>query len=164
VGHPTAIALLVLLLLGSGCANLRWAVQKSLRDPGEVLSDFPEVVWDQYDCDTQKRPFFIIEDNELIPPRVDSGDEFNHRMIYVMCPDQPTEVVSGRLATRIRFKGDPIAQLTEEHYEIKPGRWVIDASVALPEDAEPGVYAYEVEFESDSLDFEKQLTFVVEAP
>jgi hypothetical protein len=164
VGHQTAIALLLFLVLSTGCASMRWAVQKSLRDPGEVITDFPEVVWEEYDCDTQKRPFFIIEDNELVPPRVDSGGEFNHRMIYVMCPRKPTEVVAGRLATRIRFKGDPIVELTEERYEIKPGRWVIDASVVLPGDAEPGVYAYEVEFESESLDFEKYLTFVVETP
>jgi hypothetical protein len=164
VGHQTAIALLLFLAVGTGCANVRWAVQKSLRDPGEVITDFPEVVWEQYDCDTQKRPFFIIEDNELIPPRVASGGEFNHRMIYAMCPGKPTEVVAGRLATRIRFKGDPIVTLTEERYEIKPGRWVIDASVALPADAEPGVYAYEVDFESESLDFEKHLTFIVETP
>jgi len=164
VGHQKALALLLCLALCSGCANLRWALQKSMRDPGEVLTDFPEVVWEQYDCDTQKRPFFIIEDNELVPPRVESGAEFNHRMIYVMCPRRPTEVVAGRLATRIRFKGDPIVELTEDRYEIKPGRWVIDAMVDLPADAEPGVYAYELEFESDSVEFEKVLTFVVEAP
>ena len=38
---------------------------------------------------------------------------------------------------------------------------MVDALVHLPENAEPGVYAYEVEFESDRLVFEKSLTFVV---
>jgi hypothetical protein len=78
-----------------------------------------------------------------------------------MCPDRPTEVVEGRLSTRIRFRGRPIVRQTDSHYEIKPGRWMVDALVHLPENAEPGVYAYEVEFESDRLVFEKSLTFVV---
>jgi hypothetical protein len=35
--------------------------------------------------------------------------------------------------------------------------------VHLPIEAEPGIYAYELEFESKSLEFEKSLTFLVEA-
>jgi hypothetical protein len=78
-----------------------------------------------------------------------------------MCPTLPTEVVQGKLSTRIRFKGSPIVQQTDTLYEIKPGRWVVDAIVHLPEQAETGIYAYEFEFDSNSLAFEKSLTFVV---
>ena len=78
-----------------------------------------------------------------------------------MCPNRPTEVVEGRLSTRIRFKGRPIVRQTDTRYEIKPGRWMVDAIVHLPDDAQPGVYAYELEFESDLLFFQKSLTFVV---
>ena len=78
-----------------------------------------------------------------------------------MCPPRPTEVVAGKLSTRILFKGAPIFGDTATGYEIKPGRWVIDAWVELPQDVEPGVYAYELEFRSKSVDFDKSLTFVV---
>jgi hypothetical protein len=71
--------------------------------------------------------------------------------------------VRGKLSTRIRFRGSPIVQQTDTLYEIKPGRWVVDAIVHLPDEAELGIYAYEVEFDSDPLDFEKRLTFVVVA-
>jgi hypothetical protein len=121
-------------------------------------------VWEEYDCDTQRRPFFIIERNELVPPRVEAGGEFNHRMVYVMCPRQATEVVAGRLTTRIRFKGAPIVRETDERYEIKPGRWVVDSFVRLPERVEPGIYAYEVAFAGDRIEFDKRLTFVVRSP
>lgn len=163
MGHPKVVGAVLALVLASGCASLRWSVQKSLRDPGERLTDFPEVVWEEYDCASQKRPFFVIEQNDLVPPRVKAGGAFAHRMVYAMCPSRPTEVVSGRLLTRIRFRGDPIVRETTEAYELKPGRWVVDAEVQLPEDAEPGVYAYEVAFESSGVGFEKRLTFVVQS-
>ena len=81
-----------------------------------------------------------------------------------MCPARPTEVVRGRLATRIRFRGAPLMVEMDRHYEIKPGRWIVDAFVTLPESAEPGVYAYELEFESATVDFSKSASFVVTSP
>jgi hypothetical protein len=154
---------LIALTLCVGCAGARWSVVKLFRDPGESLDAFPEIVWEEYDCENQKRPFFIIEKNELLPETVVPGGDFGHRFVYVMCPKRPTEVVRGKLSTRIRFRGSPIVQQTDTLYEIKPGRWVVDAIVHLPDEAELGIYAYEVEFDSDPLDFEKRLTFVVVA-
>jgi hypothetical protein len=165
LGHPKAIAVLAAaLLFASGCAGTRWAVLKHFRTPGEEIRDFPEVVWEEYDCALQRRPFFVVEKNELLPARVEAGGDFNHRLVYAMCPPERTEVVSGRLVTRIRFKGRPIVRQNEARWEIKPGRWVVDTSVELPESAEPGVYAYELAFESESIAFEKHLTFVVRGP
>jgi hypothetical protein len=154
---------LIAMALCVGCATARWSVVKLFRDPGESLETFPEVVWEEYDCENQKRPFFIIEKNELMPEKVAPGGDFGHRFVYVMCPNLPTEVVQGELSTRIRFKGSPIVQQTDTLYEIKPGRWVVDAIVHLPEQAETGIYAYEFEFDSEPLAFEKSLTFVVVA-
>jgi hypothetical protein len=162
MGHPKIVTLVAAVLaLATGCAGLRWSMQKSLRNPGEHLEAFPEAVWQEYDCAAQRRPFFVIERNELVPPRVKIGGEFNHRLVYALCPDQPTQTVSGRLQTKIRFRGDPIVRETTEAYELKPGRWTVDAEVGLPETAEPGVYAYEISFESGAVSFERQLTFVV---
>ena len=163
MGDSKVAALCAALLLATGCASARWSMQKAFRQPGEHLADFPEAIWEEYDCQSQKRPFFIIETNELVPPRVKVGGDFNHRMVYVMCPPRPTGVVSGRLRTRIRFRGDPIVRETTEAYEIKPGRWILDAEVTLPEDAQPGIYAYEMDFKGAALRFEKRLTFVVRA-
>ena len=161
MGHSKVVASLLITLLFLGCASLRWSVQKAFREEGIENESFPERVWDEYDCETQRRPFFIIEKNELVPPKLKAGGEFNHRMVYVMCPVRATAVVAGRLSTRIRFKGDAIVENTDDAYEIKPGRWVVDAFVEIPEDAEPGVYAYEVEFSGKGLSFDKSLTFLV---
>jgi hypothetical protein len=163
VDHRTKLIALILIAIALcvSCASARWSVVKLFRDPGETLETFPEVVWQEYDCDNQKRPFFMVEKNELMPDKVIAGADFGHRFVYVMCPNHPTEVVQGELSTRIRFKGSPIVQQTDTLYEIKPGRWVVDAIVHLPEEAELGIYAYELEFDSNPLEFEKSLTFVV---
>ena len=161
--HRTKVIALIAMALCVGCASARWSVVKHFRDPGESLDAFPEIVWKEYDCENQKRPFFIVEKNELMPEKVVPGGDFGHRFVYVMCPNLPTEVVQGELSTRIRFRGSPIVQETDTLYEIKPGRWVIDAIVHLPEQAESGIYAYEFEFDSDPLTFKKSLTFVVVA-
>jgi hypothetical protein len=154
------IAALSMALL-AGCATTRWNVVKQFRQPGESLQALPDEVWEEYDCASQKRPFLVIERNELSLIKVSPGNDFGHRMVYIMCPVEPTEVVAGELSTRIRFKGSPIVQEMDEGYEIKPGRWVIDAIVHLPQQAEPGVYAYELEFDSKTIEFHKSLTFVV---
>jgi hypothetical protein len=161
--HPKALSLLVAVSLACGCAGVRWSLQKALRDPGEVLQSFPEEVWQEYDCDHQRRPFFVIESNELVPPVVHSGGDFNHRLVYVMCPDRPTEVISGKLDTRIRFRGLPLVRQSDASYEIKPGRWVVDSFVELPDDADPGIYAFELAFQGQGLSFERKLTFHVRA-
>ncbi len=161
--HRKTLATLAALTLCAGCGAARWSVVKQFRTPGEKLDTFPERVWDEYDCDSQKRPFLIVEKNELTPQRVIAGGSFGHRWVYVMCPELPTAVVEGTLATRIHFKGQPIVQQMDSHFEIKPGRWTVDAFIHLPNDAETGVYAYELEFESEPLLFKKSLTFVVTA-
>ena len=164
MGHSKVVAAVCALALLSGCASVRWAVLKSMRREGLVNQAFPEVVWDEYHCDEQQLPFFQVETNELIPPRVRPGGEFNHRMTYALCPAHPTEVVSGRLDTQILYKGEPIYQEVSEAYEFLPGRWRIDTFVEIPSSAAPGVYSYQMEFTSPQLRFERRLTFLVPIP
>jgi hypothetical protein len=164
LGHSKVIAAICALALLSGCASIRWTLQKSMRHEGLVNEAFPEIVWEAYACDEQELPFFEIETNELIPPRVKPGGEFNHRIIYSLCPARPTEVVSGRLETQILYKGKPIYRETSDDYEFLPGRWRVDTFVEIPPTAAPGVYSYRMEFTSESTRFERGLTFLVPIP
>ena len=72
---------------------------------------------------------------------------------------------AGRFRSNVLRAGECMTRIavreTTEAYEPKPGRWIVDAEVGLPETAEPGVYAYEIRFESGAVTFERQLTFVV---
>ncbi len=160
MGHSKALTAALALLCALGCA----AIQKSLRKPGDRLKSFPDAVWEEYACDTQERPFLVVEKSDLVPKRLKPGGEFAHRLVYAMCPQRSTEVVRGRLLMSIRFKGLPIVSDADRSYEIKPGRWVVDSFIALPVNAEPGIYALEVKFTSAQAVFEKSSTFVVGPP
>jgi hypothetical protein len=160
--HPKVAAWLLLVVLASGCAPLRWSAQKALREQGARLTAFPEAVAEEYGCADRKLPFFEIERGEIVPPRVRAGGEFNHRLVTVLCPARPTEVAVGRLVEGIRFRGRVVHGETRERFEIRPGRWVLDAMVELPPDAEPGLYAYELRFEAPNVSFEESWSFVVE--
>jgi predicted amidohydrolase len=163
VGHPKVVAACLLFgALATGCASLRWSVQKAVREEGARLAAFPEAVAKEYRCARRRLPFFQIEKSEIVPPRVRSGGEFNHRLVTVLCPVHPTEVEVGRLSEGIRFRGALVHHQTRERFEIRPGRWVLDAFVELPPDAEPGVYAYELRFEGPSVAFERSWSFVIE--
>ncbi len=159
-----AAAMTGLLLVNLGCAQWVGSMRRAMRAPGERLVDLPDRVARDYDCDERSLPFFQLEAHQVNPIRVNPGTEFNHHVVYVLCPVAPTEVVTGRLVTRIRFKGE--AQVIEEvaGYEMKPGRWAVDAFVRLPGDAESGVYALELVFESEPIQLEERITFGVEAP
>jgi hypothetical protein len=168
LGHPAlapvaALALGVALAFAPGCASLRWSLQKWLRSAGTANLAFPEPVFEQYGCGARSLPFLAIELDELVPPRVRPGGEFNHRMVYALCPAAPTEVVTGLLHTRIRFRGEPLYDESGT-YELRPGRWRVDAIVEIPPDAEAGVYAYEISFAAPQLSFERSLTFLIEEP
>jgi hypothetical protein len=159
-----AAALAAGALLALGCAGLAGSVRKSLREPGEHFEAFPEEVWRQYECEGRKLPFFKIERIELVPRKLRAGDEFNHRIVYALCPERSSEVLTGLLHTRILFRGQPVVSEREPAWEFKPGRWIVDAFVSVPENAEAGIYSMELAFESPTLSFEESRTFLVEEP
>jgi len=158
-GSAARLAALVALvaLLAAGCVQM----QLGLREPGEYNRGFPDDVAAEYQCEKRPLPFFEVEETELLPERVSAGDEFNHRLQYVMCPKDDTQVVSGTLHTRILFKGKAI--LTEStQRDLQPGRWIVDSFITLPAGAQPGVYALQSEFKSAQGTFDSRATFLVE--
>jgi len=134
----------------------------ALREPGEVNKTMPDKVADEYHCEKRGLPFFKIEKTQLLPERAKPGDELAHRIVYVMCPRQVTEVVPGTLDTRILFKGKVIFRETISQ-ELKPGRWVVDTMIPLPEGAEPGVYALQLDFLSKQGNLNERSDFIVKS-
>jgi hypothetical protein len=161
-GRAAAVLALAALLLVSGCAHTLGELRRALREPGEKLVDLPDDVSHEYRCEERHLPFFALERHELNPLRVQAGAEFNHRIVYALCPARPTEVVRGTLVTRIRFKGRVIVREELDRFELKPGRWIVDAFVRLPDSAEVGIYALEVLFESRAVRLEERITFGVD--
>jgi hypothetical protein len=161
MGDPSRLAALCLVLLqvASGCAfvKLHW------REPGHRNETFPDEVAEEYHCDMRPLPFFQFEKNELVPRRVKPGGEFNHRLVYVLCPETPTAVVPGTLHTRVLFEGKTIVEDTVAE-KLRPGRWILDSFVSMPKDVEPGLYAMDVRFESAKGNLSARIDFVVKSP
>jgi len=138
-----------------------WRMEKGMRKPGEKLVSHPDVVWKERQCAKLQRPFVDIDLNEVLPPRVTAGDEFSHRMVYSMCPLRTGEVVIGDLSRRITLKGNTVFEDVSRRFELKPGKWQLDAFIGIPTAAPPGVYAVEVAFAGGTVQFQRSVSLVV---
>jgi hypothetical protein len=165
MGHSKAVvaAGALALLVSLGCATLPGQAQRGLRPPGEKLEALPERVAEEYGCATAKRPFFKLERNEIVPERVAPGESVNHRMVYALCSARVTDVVRGALETRIVKDGVPVVRDRTPDYALRPGRWIVDATVEIPAAARDGLYAIEVVFESKAVRFRDERSFAVVA-
>ncbi|HBZ70186.1 MAG TPA: hypothetical protein DEP35_10805 [Deltaproteobacteria bacterium] len=161
MGYSKALIVGLGLAAALGCTGVVGKVKRALRSPGEELVTMPADVWSEYKCGEQRLPFFRLEQTELIPERVTAGDDVNHRMVYALCPTEPTAVIEGTLQTRILFKGKPVARDANDAYDIKPGRWVVDTFIQIPPQAETGIYSVEVQFLSQTVNFREERSFAV---
>ncbi len=154
---------LAVSLCATACASLPAPLDRPFREPGQKLADFPEAVAHEYGCAKHKLPWFKLEELEVWPKRVQAGGQLGHRMVYVLCTGRPTDVVTGRLETRILHRGKSIVDVPEPGYDLRPGRWVVDVFVAVPPQASDGIYALELAFKSEAVRFTRSETFVIEA-
>ena len=140
--------LFIFLLCGQllACASVYWDLKKSLRKPGEKLLAHPEAVWEEYHCAQEKRPFLKLVKYEVLPPEVRPGEEVNQHFEYVFCPAKPAQVLKGNLWRRVYFKGKVVFEDLSSGFELKPGKWAVDAFIRIPPEASPGVYYLEVLF------------------
>lgn len=139
-------------------------MEKGTRQPGEKLVSPADVVWKERNCARLQRPYIDIDLNEVLPSRVTAGEEFNHRMIYSMCPIRTAEVVVGDLSRRILFKGNTVFEDVSRRFEIRPGKWQLDAFIGIPAAAPAGAYSLEVAFSSGTLRFQRSASLVVIRP
>ena len=85
---------------------------------------------------------------EILPEMINRGGRVNYRLIYVLCPANPSEVLKTRLVRNMLFKGERVAGNVKDSFELKPGRWIVDSFFTLPPDSPLGVYALEIGFET----------------
>jgi hypothetical protein len=165
LGHSQRLSALALafVLACCSCAYVPGPLERPFRKPGVHLEDFPEKVGKEFNCASQKLPWFKLETLEVWPKRLEAGEVLGHRVTYVLCTDGPTDVVTGTLETRIVFRGQPILRESDPAYDLRPGRWVVDVFVTVPKSAADGLYALELEFKSPTVKFSRSETFAVEA-
>lgn len=152
----------LILITVSGCTAIRQQIVAASRQPGEQITSTPDQVWKELNCAQRKRPFVEVEQMEVLPEMIKPGGRVNYRVIYVLCPRQPSEVLKTRIVRNMLFKGQPVAANVKNSFELKPGRWIVDSFFTLPPDSPFGVYALEVGFETPNGQPQKQVrSFVV---
>jgi hypothetical protein len=150
------------LLVFSGCSALYQQIVASARQPGEQIATTPDQVWQDFNCTKRVRPFVQVESMEILPEMIKPGGRVNYRLIYVMCPLKPSEVIKTRVLRNMLFKGEQVARNVNDAFELKPGRWVVDSFFTLPTNSPLGVYALEVGFEAPTGQAHKKVrSFVV---
>jgi hypothetical protein len=141
----------------AACSTVYQQALAALRKPGEQIATTPDRIWREFNCDNRARPFVQAESLQVVPERIQPGRRINYRLVYVMCPVHPSEVVETRLARKILYSGRQVAININEAFEIKPGRWVVDSFFTLPANSPPGTYTLEVSFESPKGQAHKQV-------
>jgi hypothetical protein len=141
----------------ASCAPVYQQAIAAMRRPGERIATTPDRVWREFDCESRARPFVQAESLQLVPERIRPGGRINYRIVYVMCPVQPSQVIAIPVFRKLLHNGQQVASSVKENFEIKPGRWVVDAFFTLPANSPPGVYTLEVSFESPGGQTHKQV-------
>ena len=131
----------------SPCSAIYQRVVATSRQPGERIATTPDKVWQELNCAKRERPFVQVERMEVLPEMIKPGGRVNYRLVYVLCPLKPSEVLKTRLVRNMLFKGERVAGNVKDSFELKPGRWIVDSFFTLPPESPFGVYALEVSFE-----------------
>src|SRR5512135_2490266 len=144
----------------------RWVdeVKSRWRTPGDHLLEPPEGLAQAYHCDSQPFPFLLIEANELAPATLEAGREFNHHLVYFLCPTPRAEVMTGTLSRRLYYQGQVVFEDLSQGFTFKPGKWSVDAFIEVPPTATAGVYSLQWRFDSKGLHLEEKNYFVVKRP
>ncbi len=141
--------------------SLWWDVKMNQREAGEEMIADPAWIWRKLRCNNRTLPYLQVDSNEVIPSRLTAGERINHHMVYSLCPATPSKVVPARLARSILYKGNIIFQDVTDNYELKPGRWSVDAFVKVAEQAQAGVYSLQSTLTNKDLDVTVDAGFVV---
>lgn len=136
-----------LVITISACSAIYQRVVATSRQPGEQIATTPDKVWQELNCAKRERPFVQVERMEVVPEMIKPGGRVNYRLVYVLCPLKPSEVLKTRLVRNMLFKGERVAGNVKDSFELKPGRWIVDSFFTLPPESPFGVYALEVSFE-----------------
>ena len=154
---------LLTIVIFSGCSLVYQQALSAIRSPGEHIRTSPHQVWTDLKCAERERPFVRFESLEIVPDLIKPGYRTNYRVVYLMCPLEPSEIIKTRVFRRILFKGEEVASNVNAGFELKPGRWVVDSFFTLPKDSPLGVYSLEVSFEiADREAHKKVRNFVVD--
>jgi hypothetical protein len=127
---------------------------------GDKMVSAPEKTQGQYSCAAAKRVVFRIEDVQILPAVVSSGQEINHRIRYALCPFPRGEIVEGDIVRVVRLNEQELFHDVDV-YQFKPGTWVVDAFIGIPREAQGGTYTIETIMKYKQISINNKKSFTV---
>jgi predicted small lipoprotein YifL len=131
----------LMLLSMAGCGYLPGL----RRTPGAKLAESPARVSSDYDCPHRRLPFVEVNAVEVTPSVVAPGSSFNQRIIYSACLPRGRSELPVRLRTQITMQGAEMLRDVQPQFMLRPGRWIVDATVSTPPSARAGLYRVQIE-------------------
>jgi hypothetical protein len=169
-----SLVAIVMCGLVTGCAGLPqplqpissaiWNTINKGRTPGAQLLESPQDVSAKFDCPNRPRPWVLLTSHQLLPAQLATNDELNNRFEYVLCAAPGQAEVRGILTRRVRTGGEVIWNDVGSNYDLKPGKWVVDFFLTIPQTAVAGPYEFEIDFGTDKLLFRDTKSFTVVRP
>ena len=126
----------------------------------QQVQDGPSV-WKEYRCETKTLPFIVLERNEIPLSIVQPGEGFRHSFVYALCPAEPSKSVEVTLNRTILSKGRVVLRDTVKQFELKPGRWAVNALVNVPAQAKPGAYELQLSLTTQTMTIKGLIPFFV---
>jgi hypothetical protein len=101
-----------------------------------------------------------LEEIQVLPSVVDAGKEINQRIRYALCLFTHPKVLRGSITRTIVFKGT-IMMHDVTNYEFKPGTWIVDIFIGIPEEAKSGIYMLNIALKYENEMIKASGSFVV---
>jgi hypothetical protein len=161
-------ALFVTCFIVAACSELPSAAKQvespppEVPKPGKKLAMAPERAWESENCESRPLPYLRLEQSELTAPTVTRGNSIIYRFPYTACvPAQPGYIL-GRFRTTISLAGKALSTRSDDTFPVETGKWIVDTDIAVPKDAEPGVYSLEATLAAKGVTIQDRLNFIVQ--
>jgi hypothetical protein len=129
--------------------------------PGLKLAMIPEQAWESENCQSRPLPHLRMERSEVTVAMVSRGESILYRFPFIACvPAQPGYIL-GRFRTTVSFAGKALSTRSDDTFPVETGRWIVDTDIAVPKDAEPGVYSLEGALTVKGVTIQDRLNFTV---
>jgi hypothetical protein len=119
-------------------------------EPGSKVVTPADDVFAALDCAAKPLPLLVVESDILTPNPASPGTELQHHLVYAFCPKPGGKAETGVLTRSLSLKGKTVFSDVTKGVTVIPGRVAVDAYLTVPDGAQPGAYAYTVEYVSDS--------------
>ena len=130
--------------------------------PGRKLAMIPEQAWESENCESRPLPHLRLERSEVTVSTVSRGDSILYRFPFIACvPAQPGYIL-GRFRTTVSFAGKALNTRSDDTFPVETGKWIVDTDIAVPKDAEPGVYTLEATLAAKGITIQDRLNFTVQ--